>query len=69
MRVEVYSGQSGLLVDTIPHEVVHVLQRRGFVGFRAGHWLDEGLATTYESEGSRDRRREPGGTSSCALRG
>ncbi|MCZ6787213.1 MAG: hypothetical protein O7E54_08625 [Planctomycetota bacterium] len=57
IRVEAYAGRPGLLVDTIPHEVAHVVQRQGFVGFRSGHWLDEGIATHYESATALARHR------------
>jgi len=56
-RIEAYAGDGGLLADTIPHEAAHVVQRRGLPAFRRGHWLDEGLATTFESERSRSARR------------
>jgi len=49
---------AGLLTDTLPHEVAHVVQRLGFRAFRAGHWLDEGIATTFESERARANRRK-----------
>ena len=57
VRVEVHVGLAGLFVDTLPHEVAHVVQRQGFRAFRAGHWLDEGIATTFESKRSRANRR------------
>ncbi|MGQ0612143.1 MAG: hypothetical protein ACT4PV_00115 [Planctomycetaceae bacterium] len=57
VRIEAYSGQPGLLEDVVPHEAVHVVQRRGLPCFRRGHWLDEGLATLAESETSRTARR------------
>jgi hypothetical protein len=31
-------------------------QRRGWRTFRRGHWLDEGLATLYESDEAQDSR-------------
>lgn len=57
VRIEAFAGQQGLLEDVVPHEVVHVVQRRGLPCFRKGHWLDEGLATLAESDASRAARR------------
>ncbi|HEX5138235.1 MAG TPA: hypothetical protein VFY93_14760 [Planctomycetota bacterium] len=56
VRVEVDAGQARWLADTLPHELVHLAQRRGWRTFRRGHWLDEGLATLYESQESQDAR-------------
>jgi len=56
IRVEVDAGQSRWLTDTLPHELVHLAQRRGWPTFRKGHWLDEGLATLYESQEAQDSR-------------
>ena len=58
IRVEVFSGNSTLDEDTLPHELVHVVQRHGLPVHRRGHWLDEGLAMLYESEGGRRTRIE-----------
>jgi len=55
VRVEAYP-QPRFDLDTLPHELVHVVQRRGLNVHRRGHWLDEGLATLYESERSRSGR-------------
>ncbi|MEE8104917.1 MAG: hypothetical protein V3T86_05230 [Planctomycetota bacterium] len=57
VRVESHVGVSGLFADTLPHEIAHVVQRQGFRAYRAGHWLDEGVATTFESERARAARR------------
>lgn len=51
VRVELYSAPS-VFSDTLPHEIVHVVQRRGVAIYRRAHWLDEGLATLYESDRS-----------------
>ena len=56
VRVEVYAGGARLMEDTLPHEIVHVVQRRGLAVHRRGHWLDEGLAMLYESEQGRSGR-------------
>jgi tetratricopeptide (TPR) repeat protein len=56
IRVEVDAGEPHWLEDTLPHELVHLAQRRGWKTFRKGHWLDEGLATLYESQDSQDSR-------------
>ena len=56
IRIEVDAGQSRWLTDTLPHELVHLAQRRGWATFRKGHWLDEGLATLYESQEAQDSR-------------
>ncbi len=56
VRIEVDAGQSRWLTDTLPHELVHLAQRRGWRTFRKGHWLDEGLATLYESQEAQDSR-------------
>ncbi len=56
VRIEVDAGQSRWLTDTLPHELVHLAQRRGWRTFRKGHWLDEGLATLYESQEAQDAR-------------
>jgi hypothetical protein len=56
IRVEVDAGQKRWLTDTLPHELVHLAQRRGWRTFRRGHWLDEGLATLYESQEAQDSR-------------
>jgi hypothetical protein len=56
VRVEVDAGQKRWLEDTLPHELVHMAQRRGWRTFRRGHWLDEGLATLYESPEAQDSR-------------
>ncbi len=56
IRVEVDAGQPRWLTDTLPHELVHLAQRRGWKTFRKGHWLDEGLATLYESQEAQDAR-------------
>ena len=55
VRIEAYEVQ-GLAEDTLPHEVVHVVQRRGLKVHRRGHWLDEGVAMLFESERSRRAR-------------
>ena len=56
IRIEVDAGQPRWLTDTLPHELVHLAQRRGWKAFRKGHWLDEGLATLYESPEAQDSR-------------
>jgi tetratricopeptide (TPR) repeat protein len=56
-RIEAYAGGHALLHDTIPHEAAHVVQRRGLGAFRRMHWLDEGIATLFESEACRRARR------------
>jgi tetratricopeptide (TPR) repeat protein len=56
IRIEVDAGQARWLTDTLPHELVHLAQRRGWKTFRKGHWLDEGLATLYESQDAQDSR-------------
>lgn len=56
IRIEVDAGRPHWLTDTLPHELVHLAQRRGWRTFRKGHWLDEGLATLYESEDAQDAR-------------
>jgi hypothetical protein len=56
IRVELDAGQPRWLTDTLPHELVHLAQRRGWRTFRKGHWLDEGLATLYESQEAQDSR-------------
>ncbi|MHC4548027.1 MAG: tetratricopeptide repeat protein [Planctomycetota bacterium] len=56
VRLETYAGP-GLGADTLPHEIVHLVQRRGLPVFRRGHWLDEGLAMLYESEQNQANRR------------
>jgi hypothetical protein len=56
IRIEIDAGQPRWLADTLPHELVHAVQRRGFLAFRKGHWLDEGLATLYESPAAQDSR-------------
>ncbi|MHC4971014.1 MAG: hypothetical protein ACYTG3_01650 [Planctomycetota bacterium] len=55
VRVEMYATER-VDGDTLPHEMVHVVQYRGFKAFRRGHWLDEGLAMLYESEQGRANR-------------
>ncbi len=55
VRVEMYASER-LEEDTLPHELVHVVQHGGFKAFRRGHWLDEGLAMLYESERGRANR-------------
>lgn len=55
VRVEMYASER-LEADTLPHEMVHVVQYRGLKAFRRGHWLDEGLAMLYESERGRADR-------------
>ncbi|MFI5402794.1 MAG: hypothetical protein ACHQ1G_07655 [Planctomycetota bacterium] len=56
VRIEVDAGRPHWLTDTLPHELVHLAQRRGWRTFRKGHWLDEGLATLYESQEAQDAR-------------
>jgi len=56
VRIEVYAGASRLFSDTLPHEVVHVVQRRGLPVFRRGKWLDEALAMLHESAQGRAER-------------
>lgn len=58
LRIESYAGAAGLLREILPHEVAHVVQRLGLQAFRRAHWLDEGIATTFESPAGRQRRRE-----------
>jgi hypothetical protein len=58
VRVELFAGCDGLLADVLPHELAHVVQRRGLPCFRRSHWLDEAVAMMYESEASRRRRLE-----------
>ncbi|MHC4134001.1 MAG: hypothetical protein ACYS0K_03335 [Planctomycetota bacterium] len=55
VRLEMYATER-LEEDTLPHEMVHVVQHRGLQAFRRGHWLDEGLAMLYESKQGRDNR-------------
>ena len=55
VRIETYASEH-LETDTLPHEMVHVVQNRGFKAFRRGHWLDEGLAMLYESKQGRANR-------------
>ena len=55
VRVETWE-QPGLEADTLPHEIVHAVQRAGLPVFRRGHWLDEGLATLYESPAGQGSR-------------
>jgi len=57
LRIESWADAPGLLEDTLPHEAVHAVQRRGFRAFRRAHWLDEGLAMLGESDRNRDDRR------------
>ncbi len=56
VRVELIAGDKNFLTDTLPHELVHVVQRRGLGAFRRGKWLDEGLAMLHESKESRANR-------------
>ncbi|MDH3592061.1 MAG: hypothetical protein OER88_09290, partial [Planctomycetota bacterium] len=56
IRVESYAADD-LLANTLPHELVHVVQRRGLDVFRRAHWLDEGLAMLYESKAGRANRQ------------
>ena len=56
VRIEIDSEAKGYLEDTLPHEIVHVVQRQGLEAFRKGHWLDEGLATIYESAEGQAKR-------------
>lgn len=56
VRVETYADAPGMMEDTLPHELVHVVQRRGLQAFRHGTWFDEGLAMLYESKKGRDSR-------------
>lgn len=55
VRIEMYADDT-LAGDTLPHEVAHVVQRRGVRVHRRGHWLDEGIAMLFESSGGRERR-------------
>lgn len=55
VRVETFA-HSNWVESTIPHELVHVVQRRGLPAFRRGKWLDEGLAMLYESSASQSNR-------------
>jgi len=55
VRVETFE-ENGVVADTLPHELVHVVQRRGLAAFRRAAWLDEGLATLYESAARRRSR-------------
>jgi tetratricopeptide (TPR) repeat protein len=55
VRVEMYATER-VDEDTLPHEMVHVVQFRGFPAFRRGHWLDEGMAMLYESETGQSNR-------------
>ncbi len=55
VRVETFA-HSDWEESTIPHELVHVVQRRGLPAFRRGKWLDEGLAMLYESTASQTNR-------------
>jgi len=56
VRVELIAGGPGWLESTLPHELVHVVQRRGLRAFRRGKWLDEGLAMLHEGDESRANR-------------
>ena len=56
IRVEIHEGDPGLLADTLPHELVHVVQRRGLAAYRVAHWLDEALAMMAESDRGRAER-------------
>jgi tetratricopeptide (TPR) repeat protein len=55
VRIETFASER-LESDTLPHEMVHVVQNRGLPAFRRGHWLDEGLAMLYESKQGRANR-------------
>ncbi|MDH3593151.1 MAG: hypothetical protein OER88_14795, partial [Planctomycetota bacterium] len=55
VRVETYPV-ADWTKSTLPHEIVHVVQRRGLAVFRQGKWLDEGLAMLYESRASQQNR-------------
>ena len=55
VRIEVYADAT-LINDTLPHEIAHVVQRRGLNVHRKGHWLDEGIAMIFESERGRNKR-------------
>jgi len=55
VRLEMFATER-LAADTLPHEMVHVVQHRGLKAFRRGHWLDEGLAMLYESGDGRENR-------------
>ena len=56
VRIEVFLDDPRLAEDTLPHEVIHAVQRHGLGAFRRMHWFDEGLATTYESKQASERR-------------
>jgi outer membrane protein assembly factor BamD (BamD/ComL family) len=55
-RIELFADAHGLFQDVLPHELVHLVQRRGLGAFRRGHWLDEGLAMLHESESGQAAR-------------
>jgi tetratricopeptide (TPR) repeat protein len=55
-RIELFADAHGLFEDVLPHELVHLVQRRGLGAFRRGHWLDEGLAMLHESESGQEAR-------------
>lgn len=48
-RMEIFGKWEHLLNDTIPHEVMHLLLRT-HLGHRPARWIDEGVATTTESD-------------------
>ncbi|MCZ6572707.1 MAG: tetratricopeptide repeat protein [Planctomycetota bacterium] len=56
VRIEIFLDDPRLAEDTLPHEVIHAVQRHGLGAFRRMHWFDEGLATTYESKQASERR-------------
>ncbi|MEW4489903.1 thioredoxin family protein [Thalassoglobus sp. JC818] len=54
----VVSGtRQAILTDVIPHEVDHLV-RASLIGHPIERWLDEGCATLFESEASKQRLRE-----------
>ncbi|MHC4931880.1 MAG: tetratricopeptide repeat protein [Planctomycetota bacterium] len=55
-RIELFADARGLFENVLPHELVHLVQRRGLGAFRRGHWLDEGLAMLHESKSGQEAR-------------
>ena len=49
--------RAAIIEDVIPHEVDHLV-RANFIGHPIERWLDEGCATLFESEQSKERLRK-----------